>query len=367
MAVERTEGRPKHIRKIEGAQFIGARRGLRQIFTDMFPQVAIDDRISLREIVGDRHAGQLDDAALDRVHEAEIRHHPREQDPFIITRSAKEEGSGGQVIDDAHALRQFAAQRFDAVDPESGGLFVLGSLLLVVPCQRTFDVTANLVPVAMMRLVINHVNAVVIQQLAASSREHLGIGFRGPERFGRIALQKAARDLGQRQGLAMLKRMVIGDHDLGAADFRQHFRRHDFACLVVIVGLARQQHAKTVADGDARGDDQKGAGEILRILTGRVHRLPGDQHGHHGGLAAAGRHLHGQAEKLWVGFLVGLADLIQQSFRRSAFRSDFGQPYDSFDRFDLAEERTRADEFMVPPMFEQPLRRPGYAPVGRIA
>ncbi len=71
MAVERAQRRSKHVGQIEGAQLVGARRGLRQILADMLPQVAVDDRVSLHEIVGDGHAGQLDDAALDRVHQAE--------------------------------------------------------------------------------------------------------------------------------------------------------------------------------------------------------------------------------------------------------------------------------------------------------
>ena len=92
MAVERAQRRSKHVGKIEGAQLVGARRGLRQILADMLPQMTIDDRIGLHEIVGDRHAGQLDDAALDRVHQAEIGHHPGEQGAFIITRAAQEKG-----------------------------------------------------------------------------------------------------------------------------------------------------------------------------------------------------------------------------------------------------------------------------------
>jgi hypothetical protein len=103
-------------------------------------------------------------------------HHPGEQIAFRITRAAQEEGSGGQVIDRAQALRQFAAQLFDAIDPEPGSLLVLDGVLLVVPRQRRFGVAIDLVPVAMMRLVIHHVDGVLVQQLAAGSREHLRIG-----------------------------------------------------------------------------------------------------------------------------------------------------------------------------------------------
>ena len=51
-----------------------------------------------------------------------------------------------------------------------------------------------------------------------------------------------------------------------------------------------------------------------------------------------------------------LGDLIQEALRRRAFRRDLGQPDDRLDGFDLAEERARADELVVAPMFQEPLR-----------
>lgn len=109
-----------------------------------------------------------------------------------------------------------------------------------------------------MRLIIENIDAVIIQQLAAGPVQHVSIGFRRLQRFRGIALKEAARDLRQGQGLAMLKRMVVGDHDFRAADFRQHVRWHDLAVLIVIVLLARKQHAQTIEDGDAGDDDQEG-------------------------------------------------------------------------------------------------------------
>ena len=141
VAVERVQRGLQRVGQVEGAELGGARGGLRQVLADMLPQVAIDDRIGLHEIVGDRHARQLDDAALDRVHQAEIGHDPGEQRAFLIARAAQEEGGGGEVVDRAHALRQLAAQRLDAVDPEPRGFLVLGRFLLVVAGQRAFGVS----------------------------------------------------------------------------------------------------------------------------------------------------------------------------------------------------------------------------------
>ena len=340
VAVERVQRGLQRVGQVEGAELGGARGGLRQVLADMLPQVAVDDRIGLHEIVGHRHARQLDDAALDRVHQAEIGHDPREESSLRIARTAQEEGGRRQVVDRAHALRQLAVQRLDAVDPEPRGLLVLGGFLLVVAGQRAFGVAADLVPIAMVRLVVDDVDAVIVEQLAAGPLQHLGIGFRRLERLGIVPLQEAARDLGQGQRLAMLEGVVVGDDDLRAADLRQHFRRRDLARLVVVVRLARQQHAKPILDRDAGSDDQEGAGEILRVLARGVDRLPGDQHGHDGRLAAARRHLQGEAEKPGIGLLVGLGDLIQKALRRRTLRRDLGQPDDRLDGFDLAEEGT---------------------------
>ena len=165
----------------------------------------------------------------------------------------------------------------------------------------------------------------------------------------------------------MLEGVIVGDDDLRAPDLRQHFRRRDLAGLIIVVRLARQQYAKPILDRDARSDDQEGAGEILGVLPRGVDRLPGDQHGHDGRLAAARRHLHGQAEELGIGLLVGLGDLIQKSLRRRTLRRDLRQPDDRLDGFDLAEEGLRTDEFVMAPMLQEPLGDCGHAPVGGIA
>ena len=84
-------------------------------------------------------------------------------------------------------------------------------------------------------------------------------------------------------------------------------------------------------------------------------------------LPLPGRHLHGQAEKLGIGLLVGLGDLIQKSLRRRTLRRDLRQPDDRLDGFDLAEEGLRTDELVMAPMLQEPLGDAGHAPVGRIA
>ena len=112
---------------------------------------------------------------------------------------------------------------------------------------------------------------------------------------------------------------------------------------------------------------RKAREKSFELLAGGVHRLPGDQHGHDGRLAAARRHLQGEAEKVRIGLFVRLSDLIQEALRRRALRRDLGQPDNRLDGFQLAEEGARTDELVMAPMLQEPLRYGGHAPIGGIA
>ena len=46
---------------------------------DMFPEVAEHRHFLARDIVGHRDTGQLDDAALDGIHQGEVAHGPGEE------------------------------------------------------------------------------------------------------------------------------------------------------------------------------------------------------------------------------------------------------------------------------------------------
>src|SRR5439155_26632800 len=73
----------------------------------------------------------------------------------------------------------------------------------------------------------------------------------------------------------------------------------DVEFLVVVVRVGREQDAEAVADGDAGRDDEEGVGEPLVVrVAALVEHLPGDEHGHHDRLAAAGRHLARDAEQV---------------------------------------------------------------------
>ena len=100
---------------------------------DVLPEVAEHRHLVAGDVVGHRHARQLDDAALDGVHEREVAHRPREQRALGVARAAQEEWRGRQVDDAGEA--ELAVDGFEAGNPEAGGLVVLLGLLLVVALQ----------------------------------------------------------------------------------------------------------------------------------------------------------------------------------------------------------------------------------------
>ena len=71
--------------------------------------------------------------------------------------------------------------------------------------------------------------------------------------------------------------------------------------MIVAVRIVGLQGAQAVLDGDGGGDDEKAAAvEGAARPTDGVDRLPGDELGHHNRLAAAGGHLHGEAEQAGI-------------------------------------------------------------------
>jgi hypothetical protein len=107
------------------------------------------------------------------------------------------------------------------------------------------------------------------------------------------------------------------------------------------------------------------------LLPGAAHSvdgLPGDQHGHHGGLAGARGQLERNAEQLRIGHRVGTREVVPELLAGSPqLGRDFGQPDGGLDRLDLAEERPLVLKLVLAPVLQQasglgrdlPLRRVG--------
>ena len=107
------------IKRIQALGF--ATTFLRHLGPDMLPQVAEHRHFGARDVVCHRHAGQLDDAALNGVHQRKIAHRPGEHRPLCVAGAAQEERGGGEVVDRAHAAGALALPKLtvERLDPGS--------------------------------------------------------------------------------------------------------------------------------------------------------------------------------------------------------------------------------------------------------
>jgi len=133
--------------------------------------------------------------------------------------------------------------------------------------------------------------------------------------------------------------VVVRDDDAGTAKVDQLGWSDHIALAVVVARVVWQQHAETVANGDARSDQQEGIGEpgVLGVRE-LVQRLPRDEHGHDDGLAAACGHLerHPEQARVVPGTCItkGVRDPLV-----AVLASYLGGVDSGLDGFDLAEEQ----------------------------
>ena len=76
----------------------------------------------------------------------------------------------------------------------------------------------------------------------------------------------------------------------------------------------------------------------------RIDGLPGDDHGHDGGLACAGGEFQREPHQLRVGVSVRRSEMIKQTLPVLGLGRDLGEPDRGFHRLDLTEERADAAE-----------------------
>ena len=189
---------------------------LRHPLADVLPQFPIDRHIVAGDVVGHRHARQLDDAALDGVHQGEVAHRPREQGAFGIARSAQEERRGRQV---EHARQtEFAVHRFETGNPQTCGFVVLLGLLAVVALEVFVFVALaeRFLAVAVVGFVVDGEDVLQAHQLRHHALEHLTFGFQRLQFLAAAPLQQAAATTGDFQSLTQAEGVVVGDDDDGA-------------------------------------------------------------------------------------------------------------------------------------------------------
>jgi len=356
MSVEGVQSGLQAGRQFQGIEVLAfAASLLGHVLADVLPQVAEHRHFVAGDVLGDRDARQLDDPALDRVHEREVAHRPWEQRALGIAGAAQEERRGGEVDDAAHA--ELAVDGFEAGNPQARRLVALLSLFLIVALKLLVIGLLRLLTVTVVRLVVDDEDVLHSHQIGHHPLQHLPFRLLRVQLLASAPLQQLAAALGKLDALAQLERVEVRDDDLCPLHIIQHIAGDELATGVVAVGIAREKDAQAVLDGQSGSADEKTAREVFAPGTPHgVNRLPCNEHGHHRGLAGPGGELESDAHQLGVGVLVGGGEMIQQTLASARLGCDLGEPDRSFRRFYLAEERTHGTELMMAPMLKQPRR-----------
>ena len=257
--------------------------------------------------------------------------------------------------------------RFQARYPEPRRLPVLLGLLPLLALERRLVLFAPLLAVAVVGLVVQHQDVLHAHELGHHAAQHPAFGFPGVGR-GAAALEERPASLRDLDALPAPEGVVVGDDDLRPVEVGQQVVRHEVAAAVVAVRVVRLQHPQPIPDGEAGGDDQEPPGEAAALRPAhRVDGLPGDQHGHHGGLARAGGELEREAEQPRVRLPGGVLQVSEEAPAGLArVGGDLGQPDGGLDRLDLAEEGPDAGETVMPPVPEEARGLGGHPPLPRV-
>ena len=365
MAVERIQGGLKihrNAQRVQGGGLGAALAG--HALADVLPQIAELGRVGAGDVVGHRHPWQLDDAALNGVHQREVAHCPRKQRALPIAGAAQEERRGRQI--DYPAQAEPALHHLQAGYPYPRRFAVLPGLLAVVSGELALGaLLLRLLAVAVMGLVVERHHVLHAHQARHHPLQHLALGLERVQ-LRAAALQQRAPALREILRLPPHEGVEVGDNDICAVQVAEQVARHQFAAFVVAVRVVGLQHPQAVANGQAGGQHQEAAREPPAVrMPHRVDGLPRDQHRHHRGLAGAGGELQCQPGEPRIGLFVGRLQPLQElPSLASRTGRDLGQPDHRLYRFDLAEERAQAAEPVVPPVVQQPGGLRGNPPLG---
>ena len=250
VAVEGFKRRLQARGQLERVEFLAlAAPFLGHVLADVLPEVAEHRHLVAGDVLGHGDARQLDDAALDGIHEREVAHRPGEQRALGIAGAAQEERRRGQVDDAAEA--ELAVHGFEAGNPEAGRLVVLLGFLFLVALQILVVGLFRLLPVAVVRLVVDDEDVLHAHQVGHHPLEHLAFGFLRVEFFAAAALKQRAATGGKLDAFAEFEGVVVGDDDLGAVHVVEHVAGNKFAAGVVAVGIVGLEDAQPVLDGEA--------------------------------------------------------------------------------------------------------------------
>ena len=268
----------------------------------------------------------------------------------------------GQVDDLLEA--QLALDDLKAGDPNARLFVFLFGLFPLVSLEKYLVFIRWLLAVAMMALVVEHEDVSHTHEIGRNPLDHLALSFLGVQ-IRASTFEQGSSAAGKLGTFAEHEGVKVGDDDLCLSEVGEHVGGYQLAAVVIAVGVVGLEHAQTVLDGYAGGDDKESASESLGVgPADGVDGLPGDDHCHDGGLAGAGCDLEGYAQQLRVGVPTGAGEAIEDAFAgRSQLGGNLGQPDDSLDGLDLAEERAVIAEPMMAPVQEQPGGLGSNAPV----
>jgi len=284
-------------------------------------------------IVADHHARRFHQAGLDGVVQAKVAHNPAEQRFLAGLLARRRERRSRKVItrlDPARALQPVATAH------PHGGLF--GRVLQVALAQ----VLAFRLPVGtpgVVRLVVDHHQVAGIGHGA----QHLaGVGLVGQG----AALVHAAPPPDLLAGLPG-EAMPVDHEDAPLAQAVGEPWGQDTEGVVIVPVGAGLEDSEPLAHGKPRGHHQHvpRKARVLRV-SHLVQHLPGDEHGHHDGLARTGGHLAAQPGERTPVPLQGQAHPVGGGALR--------QPDQRLDRLHLAEEEAALVELLrVLPVLQQ--------------
>ena len=287
-------------------------------------------------VVAHHHAGRFHQPGLDGIVQAKVRHHPAEQTRFGVGAACGGKRRGRQVKATGNT-----PGFVDAVQP-------------LHPAGGLVQVNAKRLGIGLAHLGVGGL-AVGVVRLVVDDHQVFAIGQRAQHapRVGLVALLA----LFHHRALLLFQRhqgVPVFNQDVGAVELLpQRLGWAQFKLVVVIVFMPGHQHLQARLHRQARRHQENSARILARRLGvgQRVQHLPGDDHGHHRGLAAARGHLVAQPLKLAaIALDVDALAVLGQRLQ---------VPDQRLDGFELAKvERPLPARHLVciPPVLQQPQR-----------
>lgn len=314
-----------------------------EFIAHMLIQVAQYRHIQLLCIVALRHERDFHQPRFDSFDQPEVAYHPGKQRVGLVTGSLQVVGGGRQVI---HLLQLEAFGYFhESGKPDSCFCVLVRFFVILCPARRFWQVTV-------VGLVVEHEQAAPFPEASEQAIDQ-------PAKilFGFLLLSRGIELAVERAFLVALKGfrlqgMVVRDHQACIEPIESELELPGYkipkcviigALLTTCTVLINEQHAKTLTNGNAWGDNQEIISKpcILSVFA-PVEEMVEHQHPHDNGLSGSCRHLECEAWQLLFLFstdrtMSGLQNA-HDVLTRVAFFRHLVQPDSSLYCFTLSEK-----------------------------